>query len=347
MNIIDKYFNFKKKNLISYSLIFCSKNVHKEASGYLDSFFDTYINSYYYHILKTYYDRVVSNFDKSIVVKELKGKRLELFQDNSLKNNTLIDTCYNLSFIAIAIDLLDFSNCNSTEDFNTLLKENIFSGKDNESLNNLTEEVAKNVLKEREFLEKINVPNFSLSYKEIIEDKNRLLVELDYDIEQLSKIYTKPVIDKNFKGNLLGEERNKTFYDLLDIDYLKKILNNEDLKQYFVPLELNYEVTKESLAGLVSTFDNIKVKDYIIFLVEYNDYKNYEEILNHYNNKFTFAISVSLKDVLDVEAILDEIAKFDLFKYVIIRDAKREDYNLIDNYVMKGKEIFINEINMI
>ena len=54
MDIINKYFEFKKDNLLRYAEIFFDSN--SCAKKYLLAFIETYINTYYFHIIDTYYE---------------------------------------------------------------------------------------------------------------------------------------------------------------------------------------------------------------------------------------------------------------------------------------------------
>ncbi len=74
MNLIKDYFEFKKKNLINYASVFIDEN--SNTLEYLGKYIDTYIDTFYYHILNTYYDETVKKFDGKIIIKELKVKKL-------------------------------------------------------------------------------------------------------------------------------------------------------------------------------------------------------------------------------------------------------------------------------
>ena len=86
---------------------------------------------------------------------------------------------------------------------------------------------------------------------------------------------------------------------------------------------------KEELEDLITRFDNPRVKENVIFIINYNDYTS---------NKTMFKALIDKK--------LAEIEGYDLFKYVIINGLKKEDHQLVENYVIKGKEMFMNELNM-
>ena len=113
-----------------------------------------------------------------------------------------------------------------------------------------------------------------------------------------------------------------------------------------MPIYLSNEYTEEEIKELIYSFDNHRIKNNITFLIDYDEYKINQEKFNDVDN-YNFAILVNLSNVQDVEEKLDEVSKFNLFRYVIIDKAKKEDYSLIDNYVMKGKEIFMNETNLV
>jgi hypothetical protein len=127
MDIINKYFEFKKTSLIEYSSVFMNSKI---ASSYITDFINTYINTYYFHLLDTYYENEVLEYNDQIIVKELNGKRLELLEEtNKIEDEKekqthqkLINDCYKSIFIAIIIDLNNFTYCNKLSEFRETLK---------------------------------------------------------------------------------------------------------------------------------------------------------------------------------------------------------------------------------
>jgi hypothetical protein len=130
MNIINKYFEFKRKVLMDYALVFINS---KDANKYLNEFINTYINTYYFHILDTYYENEVTEYNDRIIIKELNGKKLELLEETNTiedekekkESQHLIKQCYKYIFISIIIDLNNFTYCNKLSEYRELLKKNI------------------------------------------------------------------------------------------------------------------------------------------------------------------------------------------------------------------------------
>lgn len=348
MDIVNKYFNYKKKSLTEYVNITYLDN--KAAKEYIEAFLDTYINTYYYHYLDAYYEKPVTNINQGIIIKEMQAKKLELSIAVSADKTKmdLINYSYSNVLIAVMIDLLDLSYLNKIQDFKDALQSSLVI---NSGLTQITDDmidklgtlVKENVLKERKFFSELKNDSFYIKYYNYISDINNCKVSLEYNIEQLEKNYRKTVLDKNYEDNRLSLERLKTTINLFSTDLLYKILSNKPLKNYFIDLPLFGIKKKKDLEELISSFDNPKVKDNIVFIINYNDYISNKSLFKGLN-KYKFAILVDFSKVISIEKRLTEIEEFDLFRYVIVDGVKSKDYQFVENFVIKGKEKFTNEL---
>ena len=229
MDIVNKYFNYKKKSLTEYVNITYLDN--KAAKEYIEAFLDIYINTYYYHYLDAYYEKPVTNINQGIIIKEMQAKKLELSIAVSADKTKmdLINYSYSNVLIAVMIDLLDLSYLNKIQDFKDALQSSLVI---NSGLTQITDDmidklgtlVKENVLKERKFFSELKNDSFYIKYYNYISDINNCKVSLEYNIEQLEKNYRKTVLDKNYEDNRLSLERLKTTINLFSTDLLYIIL---------------------------------------------------------------------------------------------------------------------------
>ncbi len=356
MGIIDKYFEFKKNVLLSYNEIFFDNE--KNANKYLLSFIETYINTYYFHLLDTYYDTEVLAFDDKIMIKELQGKRLELLDeiDKTLteeeisKQKNLIEKCYKFSFISIIIDLTNYTYCNKISDFRDTLKQVLIENKrlietTDELIEKLSVLVKDNVTKERKFFLGLKNDTFDISYYSYKDSSTNFIVELDYQIDQLERNYTKKVLEKNYNSPRISYEKLIATTNLVQIDLLNRILRNKKINHYFINCPLEHIHKKETLEEIVTNFSNPRVKNNVVFIINYNDYISNKSLFKNLK-EYRFALLVDLTRTMALDKKLDEIDSYDIFSYVIINGIKKADYQLVENYIMHGKEMFMNEFNM-
>ncbi len=352
MNLINDYFNFKKKNLIHYATVFVDNK--ENTLEYLGKFIDTYIDTCYYHILTTYYDETVNKFNGKIIIKELKGKKLEIVDelDAEHKNDlSLVDRCYKYSFIAVIIDRIHFDNVTRVDEFKTILKNILVDEKklikeDNVILNKLATLVKDAVLKERKLFSSLTNENFKVQFYRYKNSKTYNKVSLDYTIELLSKSYNVDVVDKIYKGDKIKLLKFETLMNLLSLEMLNKLLKEEVIDYYFVDVPIGEIKDRKEFERYVHFFDNNRLKNNIVFVIHYNEYIQNKSMFKNLN-EFTFAICIDLTRTIVIDKRLAEIESFELFHYVIIDGVKKENLPLVENYVIKGKVMFMNELSIV
>lgn len=351
MNIIGTYFDFKTRCLIKYGEVFFEED--KKTDKYLKEFIKTYIDTYYNHILNTYYEDKVTKYNDKIILKELKGKKLELIDDLENKDSDevkLINRSYDYSCLAITIDTISFKRCNKIVDFKNTLRNVLNENKQkvevtNSKLDKLSNLVKENTIKERKFFAGLKDDSFKVNFYSYRDTKDKYLASLDYDIPQLEKNYTRDIIEKNYKSEIVELNKTLATINLVSANMLRRIITNYEISNYFIELPLSSINTKEELEEIVNSFSNPRVKENIVFIINYNEYINHKSMFKNLTD-FKFAICVDFSRMIVIEKRLAEIENFDLFKYVIIDGVKKEDRQLIENYVIKGKEMFMNELSM-
>ncbi len=355
MNIINKYFEFKKSALMEYSSIFINSKLGR---NYIGEYINTYINTYYFHILDTYYENEVTDYNDQVIIKEIKGKRLELLDETNKivdekerqEHQNLINDCYKYILIFIIIDLKDFTYCNKLQDFRDTLKKILIENKrlipdDEEITEKLSVAVKDNINKERKFFIGLRNDTFDVGYYSYRDSNENYLVKLNYSIHQLENNYTKLVLEKNYNNEKILLDKFIATMNLVEIDLLDKIIKNRKIKHYFIECPITKIDKRETLEKMVMSFSNPRIKDNVVFIVNYNDYISHKTLFKNLE-EYNFALLIDLSRTIVIEKRLAEIEEFDVFKYVIINGMKKEDSQLIENYVMKNKVMFMNELNM-
>lgn len=355
MDIINKYFEFKKTSLMDYSLVFLNS---KSANKYLLEFINTYINTYYFHILDTYYEKLVYEYDDKVIIKEIKAKRLELLEETNKiedekernKEQSLINECYKYSFLSIIIDLNNFTYCNKLSEFRDALKIILIDNQhliedDEEIIEKLSVLLKDNTNKERKFFVGLRNDTFTVNYYSYRYSNENYLVKLHYNIQQLENNYTKLVLEKNYNNEKISLDKLIATANLVEIDLLNKMMRNKPIKHYFIECPLSQIEKREDFENIVKSFSNPRIKDNVVFIINYNDYTSNKTLFKNLSD-YNFALLIDLSRTIVIEKRLAEIESYDIFRYVIINGMKKEDHQLVENYVMKNKEMFMNELNM-
>lgn len=351
MNLINDYFEFKKRNLISYATVFIDDS--ELTLEYLGKFIDTYVDTYYYHILNTYYDETVKKFDGKIIIKELKGKKLEILdeiEEDSKEKTALVNKCYKYGFIAVIIDIINFNSCMSVDDFKDLLNINLVEKKklmeyDEAILKKLSASVKDAIFKERKFFSSLENDCYKINYYNYRDSRTNNKVILDYNIETLNKSYTPDIIEKNYNNYRVRALKFKSTMNLLCLDMLKKILANDVIDYYFVDTPIGEIKDREYFEDVIKNVDNNRLKNNVVFVINYSEYIQNKSMFKNLSD-FSFAICIDLTRTIVIEKRLAEIEGFELFHYVIIDGVKQENLQLVENYVIKGKVMFMNELSV-
>ena len=329
-NLIDAYIEFKKKKLLE-----CCNILYK-SNDFLSAYIETYILTYYYHILGTLDYEDVKEYDYKVVKKELEGTFLELSLDNNSKE---VKESYQAVLTSIIVDRVEFLT-NNLNDIKNGLKE-----LENKKLiptitkiDELARMIKKYNIIENKFLNKLNSDNFNLKYNKY-KNKDKLYnVEVEYEIKQLGR-YKDKSTEKIFTSVDIVEEKTISLLNLLNIDVLNKMINQENIDYYFIHLSYKLmDLKKENIFSLAS---NNYFKQHVIFVINYNDYITHKQFVNKYNS-FNFALSVDMSHINNVEQKLDSLDTLP-FKYIILDKIKNKDYGYINNYDFRNKELIINE----
>lgn len=345
MNIIDKYFDFKKRNLINYGSLLLDPNTNNK---YLSDFMDTYIATYYYHSLEAYYDKAVINYGHSVVVKEMQAKKIELLTYSKEEEHQHISNCYRISFIAIIIDSINFTDVTKIADFKDILRKILITKSKfkiitEDILDKLSNMVKDNVLKERKFFNNMVSDNFNIAYYKYASSTNYYKVDLNYHLEQLENQYRFVILDKNFHSDEVSINRLNVLMNLFSMDLIDLILEKNDLSTYFIEIPMTNIKKRSELEELVGRFSNPVVKSHIVYVIKYSDYNQKKTMFKNLGD-YNFALLVDFSKAMSVEKRMEDIEKMNLFRYVLVSGVKKNDTQFVASYEIPGKEKFSNEV---
>lgn len=363
-NIVEMYVKFKKRTLMECCNILHRKDFDEiQKKRVFETYINTYLGCYYYHILETLDEKDVIEYNYDTVIKELKGKYEELMYN--LKNDTkindvkvyqnhenLIKKAYTISLFSILFDLTDFSKCNTLTDTSLLvrriLEKNqrlIDISRINENTNRLSTFLFERNKKEEQFFQNMTSDSFILKIDNYQNDERRSRVSLDYDIAQLERSYKKSATEKIFQDKGLNEDKFLILLNLLNAKILKEMKEGGNRNKYFVHLPKTFLSKKEKFQEVLSMINTPVQKKHIILTIESTTYNSAKAKFKIKENDYSFAMLLNITRVADVDKKIAEVKGIPFFDYIIIDQFKQEQLSIIKSYQDLGENIWLNDIN--
>lgn len=356
-NSISKYMSFKIRNLKEYIYTINNKNLEKELSNkYLDIYLETFINTYYYHILETLDYTESIKYDLKTIYKELEGKYYEILFD--IENSDVLDSsdvykkkkqqakaCFQLAYFISYIDVYQLFLEEDYEKY-ILMLDTICDK--NKYINNLIDANYYQKLFDLLKIERIKINQFKNSLKDLkfylnfnkYKDLDYYLVSLENNIPRLNNYYKKEMINRVYNFKNVSHIKIKTTINLLMKDILKRVIYHKDIDKYFIILEENDLLNRKYYEEYFSMINNPILKNNIIFIMSYKTYLSHTKIINDYNT-YNFGLICDLSHINDIEKKLDTLDNLPIIKYLILDKIKKNDLDFLNKYEF-NKECFYN-----
>ena len=312
-NVVDKYFNKKKKDIFEYSKMINALleykndqiwNTDSEFNEYIKKIIDRYVEMYYFKSIddfsnyEEYLGALVKCDDrfKTVLVCAVDSISEEDKQGN-YKVSTYIASL--IVYTALALNRFTYPyhnyKINITNVFSII--DAMFKDIDfvvyNDS-SKLRKEMVAAIKKNGgcedkffEYLDSLNNEN-SRNVYECIDDENKYYkVNYKYQIPEF-KNYRQRDVSKFFKR--IADDLNVLSYELTTISVLKSKLLNRDITFLF-PANLEFYKKESEINKLVKVISNEEIKKSIKLLVNYDDYtKNKEMVRILLNAGFELAL---------------------------------------------------------
>lgn len=312
-NIVDKYFNKKKKDIFEYSKIINTLLTYENNQIWTnDSEFNEYIKKIINKYVEMYYFKSIEDFTNyeeylgALVKCDDRFKTIlvcavdSILEENKKGNYKV--SAYIASLIVYTAIALNRFTCpyhnykiNITNVFSIIdaMFKNIdfVVYKDSSKLRNeLVSAIKKNDNCEDkffEYLDSININNSKNLYESIDLENKYYKVNYKYNIPEFKNYRQKDVI-KFFKR--IKDDLNTLSYELTTITVLKSKFLNKDITFLF-PIELEFYKKESEINKLVKVTSNEEIKKKIKLLVNYDDYnKNKEMVRILLNAEFDLAL---------------------------------------------------------
>lgn len=348
-DFIRSYVNYKIKYL-SECASFFFMDYDKELIGtFLKTYFETYANAYFYHVLGTL-DEATDYGIKTIQL-ELDGMKEEILDgykalefrtpnEEYIRNKTAIKEMVEICIFIIKLDWFKFSEKDSIEEeFNLFLKK--FSNiKERLGVNSnkLLAKVKENYSLENKVFS-TDKEYFSVDYRQVLKKDELYLINLEHNIRILQTNYKKSMVERVYTDERFNKEKCKTLFWKISRELMRKYLNNEKIDKYIVTID--DKMLQKGNIDLFKMIDNPFLKRYLVLAVSLNSYNSNREFVD----ELGFLIACS-QNLLHINDVMDKLKTIDAenFKYILISDYKEKDKDTILGYKCSDEvELYITK----
>ncbi len=312
-NVVDKYFNKKKKEMLEYSKIINELLEYdnnqiwtndSEFNNLMKQTLNNYVDNYYFDSMEDFSE--YEEYLGALVKCDNKFKTILVCAINSipdeLKKGNYKISAYIIALIAytsIALNRFTYPYNNYKVTITNIftIVESMFKNidfmkykEDTKLRKELYTLIKKNDTSESKFFECLNSLNTDISknvYKNVDTNGKYYKVKYKYNIPEF-KNYRDRDVKKFFKR--IEDDLNVLSYELCTISILKARMLNKDITILF-PIELEFYKKETEINKLVKILENESIKKRIKLLVNYDDYtKNKEMVRILLNAGFELAI---------------------------------------------------------
>ena len=316
-NIVDKYFNKKKKEIYDYSKIINSLlEYNKDQIWSNDSEFNELTKSAINRYVDEYFFKSMDSFDEyadylgALIKCDDRFKTILVCAIDSIPEEKRVGnykiSAYIVSLIiytAVAINRFTYPygkykiNVTNVYKIMDMMFKNIdfIEYKDNIKVKReLVLTLKKNAVNEKKFFEALDSLNTETSrnmYQMLSLDNKYFKVIYKYKIEEFDKYRSKDV-RKYFKR--IEDDLNVLSYELTTLTVLKSRTLNKDM--YFLfPASLDFYRKEAEINKLVKITNNEFIKDKIKLIIDYEDYYKNKEVIRILTNAgFSLALDFDM-----------------------------------------------------
>ncbi len=369
-NIVDKYFDKKKKDIFEYSKIVNTMlkydnnqiwNNEAEFNSFLKSTISYYVDNYYFKSLtdfeeyNEYLGPLVKCDDrfKTILVCAIDSIKEE-FRVGNYKLSSYIITL--IVYTSVVVDRFTYpynkyqvTIKNVSNVIESMFKFIAFVKYESkpEKLKNITKLIRVNNNNERKFFNMTNTLNNDNSkneYESIDNNSKYYKVLYKYKIEELDG-YSERELRKYFKR--VSDDLIILSFSLSSLTALKICMLNKDIKLLF-PVNLEFYEKDSEINKLSNTLENKNVKSVIKLYASYNDTLEHKKVVRDLENA-GFEIAINVEDASELS-----YSAFDGFKLVFVNEefvsANKTNMDLWKEnmeFVVKNKGEIKSELQML
>lgn len=348
-NIINVYMDYKVSRLVELGMIFFHEDSdEKFIRSSLEKYIRAYIDFYYYGIFNTIEGN--SHDLMSDLRKELNGFLLEQLDEYAVYELVVSNEEYQYHIqlihkameVTVFLSIFDQLRFSSKDEISTAVKDifhkypEIFHSVG--SYENQIISIIKDTYQtEIKFFKKED-EYFELNSVKLSMDEPFYYLSLKSQIKILEVHYKPVLVDRVYRDEKLNKDKCEILIQKISKELLRKILNQEEIGTYFLPLDDNLFYRGKLLVE--DLLDHPLLKRYLILVVSFSTYHKNSFIKN---SGYRYACSQDLFYIHDVYDKIQSIDKENFFQYIIITNYKEKDKKEIDQYqCSSSKGLFVH-----
>lgn len=334
-NLITVFMNYKLNRLIEYGVV-VYQNESPFIRGVFGSYFQTYIDNYYYGIFNTIDD---GTYSEETLKTEFDGIMEEMLYDyqeyekkvsqEEYQNNVrIIKELKDIALLILPIDTLAINNVDEVEKVVTdYIQLCPLVGMLGNRIDKLLRLVRDTYLMEQKILEFENT-DFTINEKKFIERRDCIWFELVPSIKSLEG-YRKGLIDKVNSDESLVMDKLECLIQMISHMLLKNFLEKKENRKIFISLDDTLIGRGSIDERVLSLVDNPMFQKYVYLAIPYSTYTRYR---NAFTEDYHFACTQDFSHINDIYQKVEAVYSEGFSHFLIVTDYRDDDKDYFINY---------------
>ncbi|MBR6137811.1 MAG: hypothetical protein IKQ06_06630 [Bacilli bacterium] len=332
-NLITVFMNYKLNRLVDYGVV-VYQNESPFIRGVFGSYFQTYIDNYYYGIFNTIdngsYNEENLKLEFNGIMEEMlydyEEYKNKVSQEEYLNNQKIIRDLKDIALLIVPIDTLEFD---SEDDVSVKMED--FFNTSNLMVGNRKDKLIKMIkdtyVMQKKLLDYEN-PDFTFGERRFHEVRDCVWIDLVPSIPSLEG-YRKGLIDKVNSDNSLVLSKLECLVQIISLMLLKNFLEKKESRKMFISLDDSLISRLGIDEDVLSLIDNPMFQKNVYLAVSYNTYSRYR---NTFIEDYNFAFTQDFSHINDIFQKIDAIYNEGFSHYLIVTDCRDDDKDYFINY---------------
>ncbi len=367
-DIVSLFLNRKKQNISHYTEILVKYTLkgNIKLNKIISKIVEIYIDNYYleqnldFTLLMKYFEikQTKESMMKDVLLSSIlfyKNSGLEKQIDSDIKTIVILS---NLIYLALNLDgctneyhheKLDISE-RMTKYLGQYQSKIKVSDENLESLvNELTNQIKKDVAAEKKFWKNLTTSNYLLKFKQVITNNHLYFVDYAYDIKTLNR-YSLEEIEKVRLTKGINDELLTIYLEQLSVVILKNLLNSNYNDYFFIHIYGDYFNKNKNLLNINRIFANASIKKHLVFCFEYDTIKDSINVIKYLNSQEYYVGLTGVDETIAIES-----TTFDMYNFVFISSSlldKNQEYQELwnlkkINFIVDSESIVVSLENIL
>ena len=318
-NVVKDYLEYEKQNLKNYISIITDKKLN---NNICDMIIDTYINIRYFNAYTSVKKNPIDNIEYYVFEKFKKN-----FVDDNLRKHVvlILDALIVLRYIVLYEKYCDNEEAKAGLD---QYEQKVYEKyKDtNILISDLIKDIKTNYRKKEKYINELLSTDFSVDKKDT-NIPNVYETILDNNVH-IPDLFSDFAVNRVYNSGTINEDKMLVYYTLLSRLILLDMIHYDYDKKYLISFPESIIDRESKLNNLLSIIDLEYLKEHIVMIISYHDYKEKKDSYDFLIHKgYSFAVIID-------EEIKDELVMFNVFSYILVDNEDNEKFfNTFSNVI--------------